>query len=111
MSSSFKSCLVDQGAGQDVRRRVLEDAAGGLMAIRLAFLLDDPDSPHPTHDRFGIFPVKLELGREDDRLIQVRHPVGEAQIVAFPNLDLAGDVENGGPADKLADGSLTAAGV
>ncbi len=81
------------------------------MAVRLVFLLDDPDPPHAADHGFGIFGLELEFGGEDDGLIEVRVAVGEAQVVALANLDLVGRVEDGGPAHELADRALAAARV
>ena len=55
--------------------------------------------------------LELELGREDHRLVEVRLAVGEAEVVALADLDLVGGVDDGGPADELADRPLAAAGV
>ena len=42
-------------------------------------------------------------------LVEVGVAIGEAEVVALADLDLVGRVENGGPADELADRSLAAA--
>ena len=59
----------------------------------------------------GIFGLQLELGGEDDRLVEVGVAVGEAQVVALADLDLVGGVEHRGAADELADRTLAAAGI
>ena len=90
---------------------ILEDAARRLVAVGLVFLLDDPDAPHPADDGFGFLGRELEFGREDQGLVEVGVAIGEAEVVALADLDLISRVEDCGPADELADGSLAAAGV
>ena len=107
----FKPGLLDQGAGREVGRRILEDAARRLVAVGLVLLLDDPDPPHPPDDGLGVLGLELELGGEDHRLVEVRLAVGEAEVVAVADLDLAGGVDDGRAADELADRALAVAGI
>ena len=81
------------------------------MTVGLVFLLDDPDALHPPDDRLRIFRLELKFGRQDHGFIEVRVPVGKAQVVAFAHLDQVGRVEDGGTADELADRPLPAPGI
>ena len=81
------------------------------MAVRLILFLDDPDAPHSANDGLRILAGELELGGEDQWLVEVGVAIGEAEVVSFPHLDDISRVENGRAADELADCSLAAAGV
>src|SRR5208337_5255001 len=52
--------------------------------------------------------AELEFRGDDNWLVQVGRPVGEAEVVAVADLDLASRIQDGGTPHELADGALAA---
>ena len=68
--------LLDQAGGADAPR-VLEDAAGVLVAGGLARLLDDPQLLHSLGELARIVLLQLELRAENHQLVEAALQVGE----------------------------------
>ena len=102
--------LFDQHAGAHAAR-VLENAAGALMAQRLAGFLDDPLLLHPLGQLFGIILFELERAGQDDQFVERAFAIGKNQLFARSLDDLAGAGHERGLAGPLADVAAAAAGV
>src|SRR5262249_52918267 len=102
--------LLDQGGGVQPAR-VLEQPAGGLEAERLAGPAQDPRLAHPLDDGAGVVGLQLELGGQEDRVVEVAPALAELQLVALADLGVALGVEHLDAADAPADVAAAVAGV
>src|SRR4051794_6082362 len=107
---ALQAALIDQHSGTHAAR-VLEDAAGVLVGHRQVRFFYNPLLLHPLghHDR--IFFFELELGREDDQLVQTTLAIGENQIASLAVNDFAAACHEGGARSPLADVAAVAARV
>src|SRR5690242_20151977 len=79
---AHQGCLLQKRRGAQPRG-IAKNPSGGLKAEGLGSLALDPGFAHAFADGFDLVGLQLEVGGNEDRVIEVAAVLAKAQLVAF----------------------------